>query len=236
MFDGLGKNHFLNKPFGTGKGSVNKAGKDALGPIWDHGAAAGSIATGSLRPGFESAGKAVEGYKNSIGGIFDSVFGKDGRMPDKLSPAAVEAFMNKGEAKGQQIAGATLQEVGEGRKDVRNRLKQILEGDSPGASALRSSQSDRQKAMKSERALAGGGQMGDAMMQEQKRQADLDFANFVARERNQALTNLSREYRGAGSDIMQSTGQFGSILVGSQPAAMPQRSEGLITRVFGPLL
>jgi len=150
-----------------------------------------------------------------------------------LSAGDVEGFMKKGEQKGEQLTGSTLAESGEGRKDVRNRLTGILEGNSAGASALKQDQNQQAKSLRAQQAMAGGGQMNEGQQQALQRQAQVDYAKFVSQEKRQALSDLSREWRGAGSDIMKSTGQYGSVMVGAQPPAVASSGGGLFSSIFG---
>lgn len=155
---------------------------------------------------------------------------------DKFSQEELSKFMDKGEKKGEQLTGSTLDEVGAGRKDVRSRLQKTLEGDSVGANRLRQSQNDSVKAMKAQQAASGGGsQMNVGQQEAMERQNSRDTAEFVSNEKRQALSDLSKEWRGAGSDISSMTGQFGSILVGMKDPAMPKQQEGLVSSVFGGL-
>lgn len=57
-----GKNHIINKPLGSGSGSVNAAGRGAVGGgLWDAGAGAYSMTTGNINPAMNSYGRAMNG-------------------------------------------------------------------------------------------------------------------------------------------------------------------------------
>lgn len=228
-----GKNSFWNKPLGTGKKSVNNAvtnliGEDAKNAT-DFLASSftGGGAIGNLKPRIDSGKKLVKG-----------VLGKEDEKPTSTAPAgSLEAFMEKGREKGEEVAGGTAKEMGEGRADIRDRLNQILSGESAGASALKQDQQQQQKSLKAQQAMAGGGgQMNVGQQQALKRQADIDYAKFTSAEKRQALADLSKEYRGAAGDITRSTGQYGSVMVGGQPAAQPQSQTGIISDIFGGLI
>ena len=141
-----GKNSVINKPLGHGRDSVKNNPTKAIAPI----------AQGSL-----------DLANNARGSIFG---GDDNTSMSSLSAGDVENFMAKGEAKGEELTGSTLAESGEGRKDVRNRLTGILEGNSAGASALKQDQNQQAKALRSQQAIAGGGQMNQGQQEALKRQ------------------------------------------------------------------
>jgi len=215
-----GKNSFFNKPLGVGKGSVAHNPLNAM-PMW------------SGRAGSEETNTGL-----GLGDKVDQVTGKnkaaDGSVKS-LSVGQIRGFMDEGREKGEELTGTTSAEVGEGRADVRDRLKETLDGNSAGANALRQDQAQAQKSLRAQQAVAGQGQMNAGQQQALQRQSSRDLAGFVSNERRQALSDLSKEYRGAGGDIMRSEGQYGSILVGSQPAAQPQQANGLFTNLFGGL-
>ena len=170
----------------------------------------------------------------------NQVFGDGGTQADgsagSLSKGDIEGFMAKGRAKGEELTGTDSASVGAGRADVRSRLQDTLDGNSAGANSLRQSQNSSMKNLKSSQAMAGGGQMNVGQQQALERQGARDLANFTSTEKRQALSDISREWRGAGSDIMKSEGQYGSILVGMQKPAQAQTGGGgLMDQIFGGL-
>ena len=229
-----GKNSFINKPLGTGKNSVNAAGRRTIGsPLWDMGASYASIQTGSIKPSIESAKSSAKGALNTVGlGPEDPQFSGGNQM----SKQDIMNAMKFGEQKGEQISGATSGEVGAGRKEVRTQLQDILQGNSAGANRMQQSQNEQDKQMKARQAMSGGGgQMSEGMRQAQDRAQVRDLAEFRSNEQRQALSDLSKEWRGAGSDIMKSSGQYGSIMIGAQPPAVPQQQQGLLSGLLGGL-
>ncbi len=166
---------------------------------------------------------------------FNLVSDKDrNKSIDQLSVGDVQGFINQGEKKGEIVTGTTMDEAGQGRAEVRDRLQETLNGQSAGANSLRQDQNYQAKALKANQAMQGGGQMDAGQQQALARQNQRDLANFVSGEKRQALSDLSKEWRGAGSDIMQAGGQYGSILVGSQ-APQNNNNGGLISDIFGGL-
>lgn len=226
-----GKNSFWRKPFGDSdkKGSVANFTKNTVGDTaYNLGNAGAELMTGNVGGAANSAGKAAKEGLNQIDNIF-----KGGQQNlNSITPAQVEAMMNKGQAKGEELTGTTSAEVGQGRKDIRKRLKETLDGNSAELAALRQNQQQDQKNLRAQQALGGGGQMNEGQMQALKRQANMDAAVFDAQRKRQALSDLSKEFRGAGSDIFRSTGQMASIMVGAQQPQVPQRS-GLDTLLQG---
>ena len=91
--------------------------------------------------------------------------------------------------------------------------------------------------LKAQQAAGGGGQMNVGQQEALKRQAMRDTAEFVSTEKRQALSDMSKEFRGAGSDIASMTGQYGSILVGMQKPAAPAQGGGggMLSNIFGGL-
>ena len=253
-----GKNSIINKPLGAGSGSVNKAVTNVVGEknkkLLDTGTrvAGGALIGGALGAGAGAGG--LTGAAPSMGGalaggiagatlgaapnLVGNVFGgKEDPKLNSLSAGDVERFLEKGEKKGEILTGSTLQQEGEGRKLVKDKLKETLRGESAGANALKQDQAQQQKMLRANQAVSGGGQMSVAQQQAFDRQAQREHAAFVSQEKRQNLSDLSREYRGDGADIMQSSGQYGAILVGSQPPAqMAQRKPGVLGRVFGGLV
>lgn len=217
---GGGKNSFWSKPFGTGSGSVSKEIVDpVLGDARKYTDMVGQAATGSH----------AQNVQDIFGG--DKVQGST----KSLSIGQIRGFMEEGEQKGETLTGSTMKEVGEGRGEVRDRLKETLAGNSAGANALRQDQADQQKKLRAQQAVAGQGQMNAGQQQALQRQAARDTAKFISNEKRQTLSDLSKEWRGAGGDIMRSSGQYGSVLVGAQPAAVPKQSNGLLSNLFGGL-
>lgn len=199
----VGRNHVLNKPFGV-------QGKN-------------SLLSKPLGTGEGSVAKGLEGLFS--GGGDKSI--------KSLSTGDIMRFLKAGAEEGETLVGGTKKEMGEGRADVRKRLKDTLEGNSAGANALKQDQAQAQRDLKAQQMLAGGGQMNVGQQQALKRQASRDLAKFRSDETRQALADLSREFRGAGSDIMRSEGQYGSVLVGAQPPATVKPSSGILTNFFG---
>lgn len=144
-----------------------------------------------------------------------------------------EKFLRKGRERGEEITGATSKEVGEGRAEVRDRLKETLEGNSAAAAALQQDQAQQSRTLRANQAMAGGGQMNEGQQQALQRTQLIDRAQFVSGEKRQALSDISKEYRGAGGDIMRSEGQYGSIAVGAMKPAVAKQSKGLLSSVFG---
>lgn len=217
---GGGKNSFWSKPFGTGKQSVAENPLN-ISPIHS-GGIGGKIGGTSFQVGD------LWGGNNLSNRVKETVLGPDPAEASKgLPPGLATSFLEGGEKKGEELVGGTTKEMGEGRKDVRDRLQEILQGDSAGAQALRTEQQQQQKKLKAQQALAGGGQMNLGQQQALKRQADMDYAKFTSDEKRRALADLSKEYRGAAGDIMRSSGQYGAIGVGMQPPAAPPSSGGL---------
>jgi hypothetical protein len=228
-----GKNSFFNKPLGVGKQSV-KHNPLNVAPV-----VSGTIGP-SDKSGVDLWGGKSLGKEQTALGIASNVFGSDGEQADgsvnSLSKGDIEGFMKQGRAKGEELTGTTSAEVGAGRADVRSRLQETLNGNSVGANSLRQSQNASMKDLKSNQAMAGGGQMNAGQQQALQRQGGRDLAEFRGQENRQALSDISKEFRGAGQDIMKSEGQYGSILIGSQsPAQAPQSGGGIFDKVFGGL-
>lgn len=194
-------------------------------------------ATSSLLGGIGSGGLGSLNRTLTGGNIASNVFGTGGSKADgsaqNLSKGDIEGYMEQGRAKGEELTGTSSKDVGAGRADVRSRLQQTLDGNSAGANSLRQSQNSNMKSLKSSQALAGGGQMNVGQQQALERQGARDLAEFTSNEKRQALSDISREWRGAGTDIMKSEGQYGSILVGMQPTAQPATSNSLMDQIFG---
>jgi len=148
-----------------------------------------------------------------------------------------ENALKYGEDRGQTLTGGTLQQAGEGRALVRSRLENVFQGNSAGANRLRESQNQDMKSMKAQQALQGGGsQMAAGQQQAAQREQSRDLANFVSDEKRQTISDLSKEYRGMGSDITNTSGQYAGIMMGAQPLAAPkQGGGGLISSIFGGL-
>ena len=222
-----GKNSIINKPLGTGKHSVSR----------------NPLNISPLHSGSIGGGRSIWGDKTlsenpaaAIGAVPAAIFGgKKDKAMSSMSMGDVEGFMEKGQAKGEELTGTTSAQAGQGRAEVRDRLGDILKGESAGANALKQDQAQSQKALKAQQALAGGGQSNAGQLAALERQGQRDTAEFVSKEKRQALSDLSKEWRGAGGDIMKSSGQYGSILVGGQPAAQPASSNGLLSNIFGGL-
>jgi len=229
-----GKNSFFNKPLGVGKKSV---AHNPTNLSIAHSGGARASYDGKSAGGF--TGQGVNDKVGKIKGMAGSVFGgsQDGGSINSLSKGDVESFMAKGEAKGEQLTGATMDEVGAGRAQVRDELQKTFEGNSVAANRLRQSQNDAQKMLKAQQAAGGGGQMNAGQQEALKRQAMRDTAEFLGNEKRQTLSDMSKEFRGAGSDIASMTGQYGSILVGMQKPAAPAQSGGggAFSNLFGGL-
>lgn len=181
-----------------------------------------------------------------LGGLFGGAGSKTVRKATGSRPNTAnhvtnstkgQQAMEKGEKKGEILTGSTMEEVGTGRADVRDRLKEMLEGDSAGAAQMKQDQAQAQKQLRASHAMAGGGgQMGAGQQQALDRQASQDISKFQSTEKRQALSDLSKEFRGAGSDIMKSAGQYGAIEVGMIPPAQPKApKQGLLSGIFGGL-
>lgn len=226
-----GKNSFFRKPLGTGKQSVGhnplnvsvlhsgtlgpKSGLDAWG---GKSIGVNNIPAMAILKGLEGMGQQQNTSVNALG------------TQDILN------FLKAGTEEGEKITGGTREEMGEGRANVRKNLERRLAGESAGANALRQDQNQSMKALKSQQMLQGGGsQMNVGQQQALARQNARDLANFRSNEERQQLADLSREYRGAGTDIMRSAGQYGSILVGAQQPPQMKQSQGLLGNVFGGL-
>lgn len=230
----IGENSIISKPLGVGDQSVayNPANISPLhsGTV----AGQGDIYGGNSNL---SQGQNIQKVIAPIPKAINDVFLGNGSGDNPIStitPAQVEAFMNKGEAKGELLTGSTLAEAGEGRKKVRDTLQQNLEGDSIAVSGLKQDQSQRIKELKANQLMSGGSQMNEGQRMSLERQADLDLARFKGAEQRQTLSDLSSEFRGVGGDIMKSTGQYGSVLVASQPSAVSSGGGGgLLSSLFG---
>jgi len=209
-----GKNSMWNKPFGVGKQSV------AENPL-----NISPLHSGTLGP---NSGVDIYGGETLSRKVSNIFGGDDSDSVDQLTPAQVEAMMDKGRSEGESAAGGTVAEMGQGRADVRNRLTETLNGNSAAAAGLKQDQQQAQKSLKANQALAGGsGQMNEGQQQALRRQSDMDMAKFRQQEDRKALGDLSKEFRGGVGDIFRSTGQLASIMVGAQPAPQPQSSGGL---------
>lgn len=217
-----GKNSIFHKPLGTGKKSVSHNPLNVM-PAYSGGI--GKYQTGM-----------------GIGDIAGRVFG--GTTENQSNPygsfeankkQAMQA-MDYGRKQGEVMTGGTMADAGKGRKQVRDRLEQVFQGNSAGANRLAESQNADARQLKARQAMYGGGQMSEGQRQAQERNQARDMASFVSDEKRQAVADLSREYRGMAGDIMKSSGQYGSIIMGAQPPAQPaQQSQGLLSRVFGGL-
>lgn len=201
-----GGNSIFNKPFGTGSGSVG------TNPL-------------NILP--------IVSYSNTRKEQEKDAARKESAASAKGKTEAMAA-LEEGERKGEILTGSTSAEVGEGRSEVRDRLQDILQGDSAGSAAMKQDQAQAKKQLRSEQALSGGGQMDAGQAQALERQSAIDIAKFQSSEKRQALSDLSREFRGAGSDIMKSSGQHGAISVGMIPPAQPKADKGgIVTQLFG---
>lgn len=154
---------------------------------------------------------------------------KDMGFQGPTNTAGRQAFaaLQHGEKVGEKLTGATLQEAGEGRAQVRDRIEDMFSGNSAGASALKQDQNQDLKALKSQQAISGGGQMSEGQQQALKRQSNLDYAKFVSGEKRQAVSDQSREFRGVVSDSLKASGQYASMMTGTQTPA--QASSGGLT-------
>jgi len=145
--------------------------------------------------------------------------------------------MEKGEKKGEILTGATIEEAGQGRAGIRDRLKEIMEGDSAGAAQMQQDQNQAQKQLRASHAMhGGGGQMGEGQKQSLARAGARDLATLRSSEERQALSDQSKEFRGVVGDIMKSSGQYGNIEVGMIPPAQPKApKQGVVSSIFGGL-
>lgn len=216
-----GKNSVFNKPLGTGKSSVNKGVENIIGKGAKDGLDSyASFMTGSYQPGTRSAGKVL----NMSYGNPQSVAEQTAKIRKEKEAQGLKK--TKGEQIGESITGTTIEGVGQGRASIRKRLQGVLDGDSAGANTLRQDQLDTQRNFKAKQLMAGGGQMNVGQQQALKRQANIDYGRFVSDEKRKALSDLSREFRGAGGDILRSAGQYGALAIGQRPAAVVREDRG----------
>jgi len=251
-----GKNSMWHKPFGAGSGSVNHAvtnivGKDgkkildigtgilvggALGAGAGAAAGAGSLSGTMGGAGMGAIAGGTIGANSASGGTL--LGGRESTLntSGSINPTMVKGFLEEGERRGEIGVGGTMAEMGEGRKDVRQRLQDIVDGKSAATASLKDSQARKERDMRSQQKLSGRGQTDSAQIDQLQRQQGMDLATQKQNEQKAAISALSREYRGGLSDIMRSSGQWGSILVGAQPPAMPQEEGGgLLSNLFGGL-
>ena len=211
----------MRKPFGVGSQSV------AYHPMNINPLHSGTIGSG---PGI-TGGRNVSQLLSGSGGKESNL-----NTAGAINPTMVKGFLEEGERRGEIGVGGTMAEMGEGRKDVRQRLQDIVDGKSAATASLKDSQARKERDMRSQQKLSGRGQTDSAQIDQLQRQQGMDLATQKQNEQKAAISALSREYRGGLSDIMRSSGQWGSILVGAQPPAMPQEEGGgLLSNLFGGL-
>lgn len=144
---------------------------------------------------------------------------------------AAEKGLKYGEDRGETITGGTMEQAGQGRASIRSRLEEVFQGNSAATNRLKQGQNAAAKDLRAKQAVQGGGTpMAAGQQQALARQQQGDLAGFAANEQRTALSDLSREYRGMGGDIMKASGQYASIMEGSQPPAnisAPQSSGGI---------
>jgi hypothetical protein len=176
------------------------------------------------------------GIIRSVMSPFSSVLGgggskEDGGSGTSINPKQVRQFLDEGQKRGEQAVGGTIQELGKGRANIRSMLEDAVSGKSASISRMRNLQQSQQRDLKAKQLLQGGGsQMNDAAKQQMQRQQGMDLATQQAQEQARNVSMLSREYGGQVGDILKSSGQWGSVLVGAQKPAMPaQPKQGFIS-------
>jgi hypothetical protein len=214
-----GKNSMFNKPLGTGKKSVAHNPLN-ITPIWS--GSVGGIDTGLGASDKIDAMQKGDYKRAMLGNLAGGTTGDASNPYGNFAQNKQEAMkaMDFGTKKGEVMTGGSMAEAGEGRAKVRDRLEQVFQGNSAGANRLAESQAADAKQMKARQAMGGGGQMSEGQRAAQENMQNRQLAGFVSDEKR-------HEYRGMAGDIMKSSGQYGSIIMGAQPPAQPQSSGGL---------
>ena len=142
---------------------------------------------------------------------------------DSISTQDLLNFIKFGRQEGEVLTGGTAEEMGQGRGFVRDELMSAYTGDSQAANALRQDQNQSMRTLKAQQMVSGGGQTDAQQQQALERMNRRDMANLNNKIQMSTLANMSREYRGAASDIARQGSAYGAMLVGAQP---PQYIEG----------
>jgi len=232
-----GSNSLISKPLGTGKGSVNKVAEDALGPTGKRIAdfATGAAIGGGIG-GNPMSGMAALGGISALGGIKgtkDTLLGSKQEVENIMPAGKAGEYLKAGEAKGEQLVGATVGEVGQQRADIRKKYQDIVNGESIAEKNLtRQSNADKRTA-RATAAVSGGSQMSAGQEQAMNRQSASDIATARSAEYLNALNKLEAQYRGAAGDIASLSGKYGAIGVGVAPAPTITKSSGIFDGLFG---
>lgn len=162
---------------------------------------------------------------------------------DQLTKSDIDGYLKDGRERGESLTGATSEEIGSNRRDIRSKYSDIVNQDSRGAASVASSRDASLKQQKIAQNKSGQSG-GSADLQNQM--LDMNYARKIGDTRQSeylgALNKLETQYRGAASDVMKAEGQYGSIAVGSKvdPVAADSggtsfictrlRKEGLMTK------
>lgn len=165
------------------------------------------------------------GNRVKIGGDLAPSKSGGGRGVDQLSPEEIRGFLAEGRQRGESLTGIKSDEVGRERRGIREQYRDILNQPSRGAERVAQARNASLKRLRQQQAGSG---VSGARAQAQEMALSQDYARQAGdvrqREYLDALNKLETQFRGAGTDIMRSEGQYGSIGVGSKPTPIVESS------------